>query len=103
MSGVSPFLHENRSIQVKTSFKTVSEALSPSICRYKDLPLPEEARDEREGEYVPYVLQSVIEGEVEGVTCDNVIIDKDIVKGSDTADHGVEGYGTFVDNLVVTD
>ena len=50
------------------------------------------------------MLQSVIEGEVEeGVTCDNVIIDKDIVKGSDPADHGVEGYGTFVDNLVVTD
>ena len=52
---------------------------------------------------MPYVLQSVIEGEVEEVTCDNVIIDKDIVKGSDTADLGVEGYGTFVDNLVVTD
>ena len=49
------------------------------------------------------MLQSVMEGDVEGVTCDNVIIDKDIVKGSDTADHGVEGYGTFVDNLVVTD
>ena len=49
------------------------------------------------------MLQSVIEGEVEEVTCDNVIIDKDIVKGSDIADHGIEGYGTFVDNLVVTD
>ena len=40
------------------------------MIRYKDLPLPEDERDKREGDYVPHYLEAVGQHEFDLTQCE---------------------------------